>query len=232
MGLNNQHFVRFAVPPLDKKTLAQFESLAFDPYTGGKQRYRRFSQFRIDYVAGAWKLELLPPRPFVQAAGYNKIVGGVARQFEPIQFDPSPQVGAGADAGGLDRSRPYQINVHQVRVIVRSDITGITVPEGPHRDGHDFVMNVIVARRNVSGGISQLVPTGGGTPFFEDLIQENEAIMFDDRQIWHNATNILPLDNSGGHRDILIISFNDWERRRYGEEFEKGRGALALDKVS
>jgi hypothetical protein len=229
LDFSKRSYAVFGVPPLSEEAMKEFNTLAFDPYTGGRQRYRRFSQMKLQYVNGEWVTELLPPRPFVQSKGYNGVVGGVARKFEPIRFDPTPQVAAGARAAGLDTGRVYQINVHQVRVITDKDITGVTVPEGPHRDGHDYVMNIIFKRHGISGGISQLMPTGGGDPFFEDLLNENQAIIFDDRKMWHNATNIMPLGDEPGHRDIMIISFNDWERRRYGEEFERNGGALQID---
>ena len=47
-----------------------------------------------------------------------------------------------------------------------------------------------------------------------------------DDGIWQNATDLLPIGNEPGHRDIMIISFNAWERRRYGEEFERRQGAI------
>ena len=98
--------------------------------------------------------------------------------------------------------------------------------EGPHRDGHDFVMNAVFSRHNITGGVSQLMPTGGGTCFFEDVLQPLEAIVMADDQMWHHATDILPAGPGPGHRDILIVSFNAWERRRYGEAFERRLGAL------
>jgi hypothetical protein len=211
--------------------MREFETLVFDPYTGGRQRYRRFSQFRLWFENGEWRTELLPHRPFIQSKSYNGVVGGVRREFAPIRFDPTPQVAAGARAAYLDEAQQFQINVHQVRVIASADIKGIAVPEGPHRDGHDFVMNAIFSRHNITGGVSQLMPTGGGPCFFEDVLQKNEAIMMADNQMWHNATDILPIGNQPGHRDIMIISFNAWERRRYGEEFERKQGAIGNEQA-
>ncbi|WCM88676.1 2OG-Fe dioxygenase family protein [Acidovorax sp. NCPPB 3576] len=231
MDFKKQNYARFTVPPLSEQAMREFDTLAFDPYTGGKQRYRRFSQFKVGFEGGEWRTELLPHRPFIQSKNYNGVVGGVQRQFEPIRFDPTPQVAAGALAAQLDTRQVFQINVHQVRVVANADIPGVTVPEGPHRDGHDFVMNAIFARHNITGGVSQLMPTGGGPCFFEDILQENEAIIVADDQMWHNATHILPKTEAGGHRDILIISFNAWERRRYGEEFERRHGAIAIDEA-
>lgn len=222
-------YARFTVPPLSDEAQREFETLVFDPYTGGKQRYRRFSQFRLWCEQGQWRTERLPHRPFIQSKNYNGVVGGVRREFSPIRFDPTPQVAAGACAGHLDESQLYQINVHQVRVITSQEIRGVTVPEGPHRDGHDFVMNVVCARHNITGGISQLMPTGGGDCFFEDILQKDEAIIMADDKLWHNATDIISADGRSGHRDILIVSFNAWERRRYGEEFERRHGAIGVE---
>jgi hypothetical protein len=229
MHFNTCHYARFTVPPLSEDAMREFETLVFDPYTGGKQRYRRFSQFKLWFENGEWRTELLPHRPFIQSKSYNDVVGGVRREFAPIRFDPTPQVAAGACAACLDEAQKYQINVHQVRVIASCDIKGIAVPEGPHRDGHDFIMNAVFSRHNITGGVSQLMPAGGGPCFFEDILQSNEAIIMADDQMWHNATDILPIGSRPGHRDIMIISFNAWERRRYGEEFERKQGGIGSE---
>jgi hypothetical protein len=231
MDFKLTNFARFTVPPLSEYAMREFETLPFDLYTGSNQRYRRFSQFKLFFKGGQWMTELLPHRPFVQSKTYNGVVGGVHRQFEPIRFDPTPQVAAGARAARLDEAQLYQINVHQVRVITSPEIKGVAVPEGPHRDGHDFVMNAIFARHNISGGVSQLMPTGGGPCFFEDILRKDEAIVMADDKMWHNATDIIPLNDQLGHRDIMIVSFNAWERRRYGEEFERKQGAIGSEQV-
>ena len=75
------------------------------------------------------------------------------------------------------------------------------------------------------------MPTGGGACFFEDVLQPNDAIIVADDKMWHNATDIEPISNEPGHRDIMIISFNAWERRRYGEEFERRMGAIDNDEA-
>jgi len=45
-------------------------------------------------------------------------------------------------------------------------------------------------------------------------------------------TNIIPKADEPGYRDIMIISFNDWERRRYGEEFERNLGMIKTDQLA
>lgn len=217
------------IPAPDPQVLAEFELLPFDEFTGAKQRYRRFSQFRMsfDVDAESWQLELLPYRPFLQPKMVNGFVGGVQRPFPPLRIDPSPQLDAGAKALGLDRTTTWQINVHQCRVISTPEIEGVSVPEGPHRDGHEFGMLAVFGRHNITGGMNQLMPTGGGEPFFEVTLQPNQALVYDDGAMWHNATDIAARDAAGGHRDLWIIAINSWENRKYGEEFE--RAALAGD---
>lgn len=205
--------------------LDEFERLPLDPYCGGKFRYRRFSQYRMHHNGRSWELALLPHRPFIQSKEYNRLVGGVQRHLEPLRIDPTAQVGAGADAVPLDRARSYQLNIHQVRVIANESVKGIAVPEGPHRDGHEIGMIAVFKRKNIRGGITHLMPNGGGVPFFETTLKENQAIVYRDDKMFHNATNIEPLDAHGGFRDIWIVAMNDWENRRYGDEFEK-RAAL------
>ncbi|MGW7313780.1 2OG-Fe dioxygenase family protein [Streptomyces sp. NPDC054865] len=222
------------LPEPGPEVLVEFGELPLDEFTGGRQRYRRFGQYRMffEQSGGTWALELLPHRPFVQPRLVNGFVGGVPRPFAPLRFDPSPQIAAGAKALGLDRDRDWQVNVHQCRVVSRPGIDGVSVPEGPHRDGHQYGMIAVFGRHNIAGGTNQLMPTGGGDPFFEVTLEPNQALVYEDGELWHHATDIVANDTSGGHRDLWIVAFNDWDNRRYGEEFERlalhGDGAAAV----
>lgn len=222
------------IPAPSADVLTEFTTLPPDVFTGGKQRFRRFSQYRLafDNTSDQWRLELLPHRPFLQPKMVNGLVGGVQRPFEPLRIDPEPQLRAGAEALNLDPDEVWQVNVHQCRVIVTNEVAGISVPEGPHRDGHQYGMLAVFARHNISGGTNQLFPTGGGDPFFEVTLQPNQALVYDDNAMWHTATDIVALDESGGHRDLWIIAINPWASRKYGEEFERaamaGDGAAAV----
>jgi hypothetical protein len=219
----------FDLPAADPAMLAEFETLPHDPYTGGKQRYRRFSQYRISHTPDAdrWQLELLPHRSFLQPKSVNTLVGGVPRELEPLRIDPSPQIDAAARQIGLDQNHDWQVNVHQCRVIVAPGVDGISVPEGPHRDGHDYAMLAVFTRNNIVGGENQLMPIGGGEPFFRVTLQSNQALAFDDTAMWHTATDLQPLNGDYGHRDLWIVVFNRWDRRKYGPEYEARATAKA-----
>lgn len=211
------------LPAPDPRIVAAFDDLVLDEFTGGNQRFRRFSQYRMTFSddTRVWASELLPHRPFVQAPDINSYVGGVPRDFLPLMIDPSVQLDLGAQALGLDVHEAWQVNVHQCRVIATETTPGISVPEGPHRDGHDYGMLVVFGRKSISGGRNQLLPTGGGEPFFEVTLEANQALVYDDHQMWHNATDLVATDPGGGHRDLWIVAFNRWDRRKYGFAFEQ-----------
>jgi hypothetical protein len=227
MSTTHRFYQVIDIPTPDFSVLAAFEQLPHDPFTPGGQRSRRFSQFRMtfDKSVDSWQLERLPYRPFIQSKVVNSLVGGIQRPFEPLLVDFSAQVAAGGTALGLDEARAWQINVHQCRVVSTPDIKGVSVPEGPHRDGHDFGMLAVFSRHNITGGTNRLMPAGGGDPFFEVTLQPNQALVYDDGAMWHTATDIEALDDSGGYRDLCIIAINDWDRRKYGEEFEREAAA-------
>jgi hypothetical protein len=212
----------FDLPPADKAMLDEFETLPLDPYTGSRQRSRRFSQYRLcfDRGSGHWVTDRLPHRPFLQPKTVNTLVGGVPRELEPLRIDPTPQLDVAARHIGLDQEWDWQVNVHQCRVVVTPQMAGVSVPEGPHRDGHDYGMLAVFGRTNITGGENQLMPMGGGEPFFRVTLQPNQALVFDDTAMWHTATDLQPLNGGAGHRDLWIVVFNRWDRRKYGEEYE------------
>jgi hypothetical protein len=215
------------VPIPDPQVLADYASLPLDPYAGGKQRHRRFAQYRMvfDQAHDDWSLELLPHPPFVQSSRVNGFAGGVRRHFDPVRVSLAPQITAGARALRLDRDEVWQLNVHQNRLVARAGERGVSVPEGPHRDGHDFSMIAVMDRRNVTGGRNQLLPSGGGDPFFEVTLEPGQALVFDDAALWHHATDIAATGPTPGHRDLCVVAYNRWCNREYGEEYE--RRALA-----
>lgn len=207
-----------------------FNNLVLDPYcgvgrgqlSGGRHRYRRYDDFRIRFKNGQWNSELLPHRAFVQSPKFNAAVGGVPRKLDPLEIDPGPELDSIFTSFGFDTGLEYHVKLHQIRVLCAKDIHGVAVTEGPHRDGQEWQIVAVFKRHNISGGESQFLEPGGSTPFFAEIVPEGHAICNIDAKMWHNATDIFPLDESQpGHRDIWILGTNRWTHRRYGEEFEE-----------
>jgi hypothetical protein len=220
--LNSERYAVIEVPPVLEYVAKEFAALPIDPYCGGGQRSRRFSQYKLYFAEREWRLELLPHRPFLQSKEYNAYVGGVQRHLPPLRIDPTPQIAAGAEGIGLPRDEAYQINVHQCRVISNDEIRGVSVPEGPHRDGHEWGMVIVFARENIEGGETHLFRNDDlSRPFFRVTLQPNQAIVYEDGALKHFATDIVAPPRERGHRDLWIVAYNRWGHRRYGEEFER-----------
>lgn len=220
MPLTAARYAVIDLPAPAADVMDAFETLPKDPYTPGGHRSRRFSQFKMTHDGSQWQIERLPHRPFIQSTAYNPLVGGIARELEPLTINPSPQIIFGVASFPLDTDETWQINVHQCRVVTTPELEGVSVPEGPHHDGHDFGMLAVFRRHNISGGETQLMPNEGGEPFFRTTLEANQALIYEDAAMLHYATDIEPLTDEGGFRDLWIVAFNRWENRKYGPEFE------------
>ena len=219
MALGSEKYLVVELPKLSSFAQGEFKSLPADPYCCHGQRFRRFSQYKMSFNGADWQLEVLPHRPFIQSKEYNPLVGGIARDLEPLSIDPTPQIGSGATDIGLATDQTYQVNVHQCRVVTTPEIQGVSVPEGPHRDGHEWGMVAVFGRHNIDGGETWLMPNDDDKPFFRTTLQPSQAIAYEDAAMRHFVTDITSATE--GHRDLWIVAFNRWERRRYGEEFER-----------
>lgn len=224
---------RYATRHFDRtaEVCISFDHLPLDPYcgqgrgrlSGGRHRFRRYDDFKMLYSmeTDKWLAEILPHRPFIQSPTFNRAVGGVARHLEPLLIDPSAELDSIFKIFGFDTNSLFHAKLHQIRVIVNRDIYGVSVVEGPHRDGQDWQIVAVFNRHNIRGGQSQFMPSGGGEPFFSRTLKPGEAVCNEDIAMWHNATDIFAEDDAQeGYRDIWIIATNRWERRKYGDEFE------------
>jgi hypothetical protein len=220
MPLNEDRFVIIDLPPTPNESLRTFDNLVLDQHCGGKHRYRRFSQYKMLFERDRWNFELLPHRPYLVSSKYNTFAGGFHRHYQPLECDWTAHIDWGAKAIPLDTNDEWQINVHQTRVITTPEIRGICVPEGPHRDGHEYVMIAVYQRNSVSGAEMTLLPLGGGEPFYRATLQDGQAVLLDDERMFHDVTDIEPIGVSG-HRDIVVVAFSRWKDKWYGEDFEQ-----------
>ncbi|MBB5202681.1 2OG-Fe dioxygenase family protein [Glaciimonas immobilis] len=214
---------------VSEEVKASFGNLVFDQYMGNGNRYRRFSQYKLYFAENRWQFELLPHRPYMTFSKYNKVAGGIQRIYEPLQVDFTPQVEAMALGFPLQTHDDWQINVHQYRVHTRPDLAGVTVPEGAHQDGHDFVGIAVVTRVGITGAEMTLLPLGGKSePFYRGTVQEGEVALLNDRKMFHYVNEIVAIDEVG-YRDIFVVAFSRWADRWHGKEFESRVVASAIE---
>jgi hypothetical protein len=100
------------------------------------------------------------------------------------------------------------VEVHQFRIEASPDVAGQPTPEGLHRDGVDWVFVMLVSRRNVAEGVTEIGAADGRRLGRFTLTEPGDAIFLDDRRVRHGVTPITPIDAAQpGHRDALVVTF-------------------------
>lgn len=101
------------------------------------------------------------------------------------------------------------VSVHQIRTLVNGD----PVPEGPHRDGYQYVGVFVVSRVNVAPGSALTTVWNESTDekLVSDVRMEPGTLLsFDDRKVVHDVGPVAPEASSfPGYRDVLILTFPD-----------------------
>lgn len=194
---------------------ASWNDLALDAFMadGGRYRRRRFGVFE----AAPGRLSRQPHQPHYQGREYNALNGGVERWFDPI--DEAIASGAMTRAvvdlslgvfGGVsaDPAFPWRTEMHQFRIEARPGEAGQPTPEGVHRDGVDWVLVMLVARRNIAAGVTNIFDPAGAPLGSFTLTNPLDAVFIDDNRVFHGVTAIEPADPSRpAWRDVLVVTF-------------------------
>lgn len=193
---------------LDRTTLRRsFDDLPGDGYLPG--RYRRYSNFKL--VNGL--LQPLGRKPFVQSKDVNRLVGGILRDFPPLD----QSIVANSEFQALVRAFTLscspadtpatEVGVHQIRVEAQPGSPGRPAPEGAHQDGFDFVGIFCVGREGITGGETHLfVSENARDPCFTYTVNAGEMLSFNDRSLFHYTTEIVADQSGWGRRDVFIFT--------------------------
>jgi hypothetical protein len=102
----------------------------------------------------------------------------------------------------------YGIGVHQVRVITDEKHIGDNAPT-LHKDGYDFSADLAICRQNIQGGTTLISTTKKEEDImFTHNLQPGEFVFFNDRKLFHSATQIIPdCLKEKSYRDMVIIDF-------------------------
>jgi hypothetical protein len=187
--------------------------LELDTYMadGGRYRRRRHATYRVTPNEIVRK----PHQPHYQSVEYNPLHGGVARWFVPI----APEIGAGPSLltvlafcrslfGRLAATDDWHVEVHQFRIEARLAEAGRPTPEGLHRDGVDYVLVLLINRRNIASGMTAIHALDGAPLGQFTLTNPFDAALVDDRRVAHGVTPVKPIDPAGpAYRDVLVVTF-------------------------
>jgi hypothetical protein len=192
-----------------------WNQLELDSYMadGGRYRRRRHAAYAID---ASGDIQRKPHQPHYQGIEYNPLHGGIARWFEPIDTE----VGQGPTmrtilsfCGSLfGRLAPttsdWHVEVHQFRIEARQGEEGRPTPEGLHRDGVDYVLVLLVTRRNIVSGVTSIHALDGSELGHFTLTDPFDAALVDDRRVAHGVTAVVPIDPTvPAYRDVLVVTF-------------------------
>ena len=186
-----------------------FNRLPETEHRDGQYRLRRYSKIKLSDTDN-FKYMKMESEAFNQSAHYNQFQGGVARKFEDME-DEVVQSGAMLemcdtflDSSGF--SDDHEIEIHQMRIITRDELTPVS-PEGVHQDGYRFIAIVGINRYNLTGGKLLICKTYEGKPVVDFPLDSGEMVMIDDRVMWHNATQIKPVNQDiQGYMDAFILT--------------------------
>ena len=88
----------------------------------------------------------------------------------------------------------WHIEVHQFRIEARSGVEGRPTPEGMHRDGVDYVLVLLIGRRNIQSGVTTIHDASGRDLGSFTLAEPFDAAWVDDHRVMHGVTPVEPID--------------------------------------
>jgi hypothetical protein len=98
--------------------------------------------------------------------------------------------------------------MHQFRIEARPGQAGLPTPEGPHRDGVDYVLVLLVARHNIEQGTTVVYDKQRRELGSFTLTRPFDAALVEDARVYHGVTAVTPLDPAlRAYRDVLVLTF-------------------------
>lgn len=195
--------------------VASWNDLAPDNYlaASGRHRRRRHATFSADATTG---IHVEPHQAHYQSLAYNPLQGDILRWFEPV----APELAQGASLrrildfchGCFGALAPevarWHVEVHQFRIEASAAESGEPTPEGVHRDGVDYVLVLLIDRRNIERGTTTIHAADHGELGSFTLAQRLDAALVDDHRVYHGVTAVVPADPAQpAHRDVLVVTF-------------------------
>jgi len=191
---------------------ASWNDLVPDAYMADKGRYRQ--RRHAVFLATPDGIARQPHQPHFQTLDYNPLNGGIERWFEPIGAGQTEVLQTILTCchdlfGNLaPAARHWRVEAHQFRIEARPGEAGKPTPEGMHRDGVDYVMVLLIARKNIRSGITMIESIEGKPLGHFTLTHAFDAAFVADRRVAHGVTPVEPIDSQQpAYRDVLVVTF-------------------------
>ncbi len=195
---------------------ASWAGMGHDTYMrdGGRYRRRRHATFAAPADPRA-PIRRAAHGPHFQTLDYNVLNGGVARWFEPMP----PAVGASESLrtilsgtrelfSAMKPGVAWHIELHQFRIEAKTGEAGQPTPEGMHRDGVDYVLVLLIQRRNIASGTTTIHDLDHRALGSFTLAGPLDAALVDDRRVFHGVTPVQPIEPAEpAYRDVLVVTY-------------------------
>ena len=193
---------------------ASWDDLRLDQYMADGGRYRRRRHGLYGAHAGQ-PIVRKPHAPHFQTVDYNPLNGGIERWFEPVApvgDGPSMRTILAFARTTFERLAPeiaaWHIETHQFRIEAGSGVPGQPTPEGLHRDGVDYVLVLLIQRRNIAEGTTSIHGRDRHLLGSFTLTHPLDAALVNDAKVYHGVTPVEPLDPATpAYRDVLVVTF-------------------------
>lgn len=203
-------------------TLADWPSFAeswsdldVDTYMGDGGRYRK-RRFGVYAAERQGPIVRGTHQPHYQGVSYNNLNGGIERWFKPV----TEEIGNGSSMRTIleycralfgrlaPETAKWHIEVHQFRIEAKTGEHGKPTPEGMHRDGVDYVLVLLINRRNIASGTTTVHDLDRRVLGSFTLTDPFDAALVDDARCYHGVTPVEPENPvQPAYRDVLVVTF-------------------------
>lgn len=200
---------------------AGWADLPLDTFMGDGGRYRRRRFATFDVADGTVRAK--PPQPHFQASRHNHLNGGIDRHFAPIADAAATHptfialvhwcADVFAALSPAVRAPRWHMEAHQFRIEAALGAAALPTPEGLHRDGVDWGFVLLLARHNVTGGVTTITGPDRRAIDRFTLTRPLEGHFLDDSRVFHEVSPIAATDpTQPAIRDVLVLTFRDVDR--------------------
>lgn len=195
-----------------------WDDLELDIYMkdGGHYRRRRYGRFH--FIPSSAAITPLPHSPYFQSENYNLFAGGIRRELAPLRDSTTRNrflhelIRVDFQQFNIEYGRiqhPWVVGIHQIRIIAQVEFHGKPTPEGVHQDGHEIFAVHLIARDNISGGVTRVFDLERNLLNEFTLLNPLDSYYIEDSRVMHEVTPIQVVHGEKqAIRDVLIVEYD------------------------
>jgi hypothetical protein len=196
-----------------------WQNLVKDCYLkdNGNYRYRRLGSFHL-FPHKNQLIEQKIEGYYYQSSEHNPQNGGIKRKFAPLEvgFAANPILRnliwlyfRTLPVKAKYHHQPWLVYVHPFRIYASENSLGYPTPEGIHRDGHWFTVQVFMERNNIKGGQSEVFNNSKKVLYSQTMKNCLDTMILNDSRLLHAVSPISCINSeASAYRDIFTVNFN------------------------